>query len=183
MVCAVTGLRGVGKTQIAAAYARARVGEGWGLVGWVNESRDVLLDGLKRVAEGLGGADPEGDRLKSARRLRAYLQTRGRGGPAGARQRDRPGRGVPVPARYGRHPGRGHDHGPGIRRARSASGCVSVDPAAVGGRHAAQTGLADEEGADAVAQITALDPTRAMAILTLDQVPAALIGAEGQGAG
>lgn len=83
--------------------------------------------------------------------------------------------------RYGRHPGRGHHHGPGIRRARSASGCVSVDPAAVGGRHAAQTGLADEEGADAVAQITALDPTRAMAILTFDQVPAALIGAEGQG--
>jgi Tetratricopeptide repeat/NB-ARC domain len=77
VVCAVTGLRGVGKTQIAAAYARARVGEGWGLVGWVNaETRDVLLDGLKRVAEGLGVADPEGDSLESARRLRAYLQTR-----------------------------------------------------------------------------------------------------------
>ena len=77
VVCAVTGLRGVGKTQIAAAYARARVGEGWGLVGWVNaETRDVLLDGLNRVAEGLGVADPEGDSLESARRLRAYLQTR-----------------------------------------------------------------------------------------------------------
>ena len=77
VVCAVTGLRGVGKTQIAAAYARARVGEGWGLVGWVNaETRDVLLDGLKRVAEGLGVADPEGDSLESARRLRAYLQAR-----------------------------------------------------------------------------------------------------------
>jgi hypothetical protein len=77
VVCAVTGLRGVGKTQVAAAYARARVGEGWGLVGWVNaETRDVLLDGLKRVAEGLGVADPEGDSLESARRLRACLQTR-----------------------------------------------------------------------------------------------------------
>jgi hypothetical protein len=40
------------------------------------ETRDVLLDGLKRVAEGLGVADPEGDSLESARRLRAYLQTR-----------------------------------------------------------------------------------------------------------
>ena len=77
VVCAVTGLRGVGKTQIAAAYARARAGEGWGLVGWVNaETRDVLLDGLKRVAEGLGVADPEGDSLESARRLQACLQMR-----------------------------------------------------------------------------------------------------------
>ena len=77
VVCAVTGLRGVGKTQIAAAYARARAGEGWGLVGWVNaETRDVLLDGLARVADALGVADPEGDSLESARRLGAHLQTR-----------------------------------------------------------------------------------------------------------
>jgi hypothetical protein len=77
VVCAVTGLRGVGKTQVAAAYARARAGEGWGLVGWVSaETRDVLLEGLRRVAEGLGVADPQGDSLESARRLRACLQAR-----------------------------------------------------------------------------------------------------------
>ena len=76
-VCAVIGLRGVGKTQIAAAYARARVSEGWGLVGWVNaETRDSLLTGLARVAERLEVADPEGDSLESARRLREHLQTR-----------------------------------------------------------------------------------------------------------
>jgi tetratricopeptide (TPR) repeat protein len=77
VVCAVTGLRGVGKTQVAAAYARARVGEGWGLVGWVNaETRDTLLNGLARVADQLGVGDPEGDSLKSARLLRDHLLTR-----------------------------------------------------------------------------------------------------------
>ncbi|MGA2826142.1 MAG: hypothetical protein ABSF03_08460 [Streptosporangiaceae bacterium] len=77
VVCPVMGLRGVGKTQVAAAYARARADQGWGLVGWVSaETRDVLLDGLTRVADALGVADPEGDSLESARRLRAYLQTR-----------------------------------------------------------------------------------------------------------
>ena len=77
VVCAVTGLRGVGKTQIAAAYARARVSEGWGLVGWVNaETRDTLLTGLARVADQLGAGDPEGDSLESARLLREHLLTR-----------------------------------------------------------------------------------------------------------
>jgi tetratricopeptide (TPR) repeat protein len=77
VVCAVTGLRGVGKTQLAAAYARARVAAGWGLVGWVNaETTDTLLVGLARVAERLGVADPEGDSAESARRLREHLQAR-----------------------------------------------------------------------------------------------------------
>ena len=77
VVCAVTGLPGVGKTQVAAAYARARVSEGWGLVGWVNaETRDTLLSGLARVAGRLGVADPAGDSLESARRLREHLDTR-----------------------------------------------------------------------------------------------------------
>jgi hypothetical protein len=77
VLCAVTGLRGVGKTHVAAAYARDWRHQGWALVGWVNaETRDVLLAGLARVAHAVGVADPEGDSEESARRLRDHLETR-----------------------------------------------------------------------------------------------------------
>ena len=77
VACVVTGLRGVGKTQLAAAYARDRIARGCRLVGWVNaESRISLLGDLARVAEAAGVADPEGDSVESARRLRDHLTVR-----------------------------------------------------------------------------------------------------------
>lgn len=75
-VCVVTGPRGVGKTQPAAAYARGRVRDGW-LVAWIGaETADQIKAGLLELADRLGFYRPEDGAEIAVSRVRNNLQTR-----------------------------------------------------------------------------------------------------------
>ena len=77
-VLALTGTRGAGKTQLAAAIARARIAAGWHLVAWVDaEDRRMMLAGLHQVACALGLTGPSADAQESAAAVRHHLEAHG----------------------------------------------------------------------------------------------------------
>ena len=78
LVCTMIGMRGAGKTQLAAAYARARMTDSWRLVAWVNaENADAVSDGLAAVAAGLRLDNASTDSEGAADAVRHCLEADG----------------------------------------------------------------------------------------------------------
>ena len=75
-----TGLLGLGTTQLAAAYARAKLADGWRLVAWVNAAETGSLQaGLAAVAEATGLTDGGSGRdiADASQAVRHLLETDG----------------------------------------------------------------------------------------------------------
>ncbi|HEU5416831.1 MAG TPA: FxSxx-COOH system tetratricopeptide repeat protein [Streptosporangiaceae bacterium] len=78
VVHAVTGIRGVGKSQAAAAYARQRITGRWRLVAWVDAStRASVLTGLAQIAVAAALGTPDEDAVAAAARVRRWLEADG----------------------------------------------------------------------------------------------------------
>jgi tetratricopeptide (TPR) repeat protein len=76
----LTGTGGVGKTQLAAAYARAKLADRWRLVAWVNaRDHETLLAGMAAVADatGLSAGGSRPNSAEAGQAVRDWLEADG----------------------------------------------------------------------------------------------------------
>ena len=78
-VSVLTGMPGVGMTQLAAAYARAKAAAGWHVVAWVNAGETgSTLAGLAAVAEAVGlSSTPGRDAVGAGGAVRRWMEADG----------------------------------------------------------------------------------------------------------
>ncbi|HEU5159166.1 MAG TPA: tetratricopeptide repeat protein [Streptosporangiaceae bacterium] len=76
IVQALTGARGVGKTQLAAEYARACMADCWPLVAWIPaEDPEQVTAGLTDLGDALCLRTPGDDSQTTLRKVRRWLET------------------------------------------------------------------------------------------------------------
>ena len=74
-VCSLEGGRGVGKTQLAVAYARQCIRDGWQVVAWITaEHPGQITAGLAEVADVIGLRGPTQDAELAALSARQWLE-------------------------------------------------------------------------------------------------------------
>ena len=77
-VSTLAGGRGTGKTQLAAAYARKCINDGWALVAWIGaEHSDQILSGLEQLSRVIGLHDDDDDSASAAGKVRRWLESSG----------------------------------------------------------------------------------------------------------
>jgi hypothetical protein len=78
IISTLTGARGVGKSQLAAAYARECVDNGWPLVAWIGAERaDQILSSLDQLSRIMGLQDDSDDSASAAAKVRRWLEASG----------------------------------------------------------------------------------------------------------
>ena len=78
IISTLTGTRGIGKSQLAAAYARECIDDGWPLVAWIAaEHPGQILSDLDQLSRVMGLREDSDDSVSAATKVRRWLEISG----------------------------------------------------------------------------------------------------------